>query len=270
MIAAPGRIRLLATDLDGTLLRTDGTVSERTRAVLAQAREAGFPVVFVTGRPPRWMASVAATTGHAAVAVCGNGAVLLDVERRHVVHRHEIHEDIGVEVVRRLRDLTGEPPLFAVEQAAPGALPPDGPGRTAADPLAGERLARSGDIIKILAKVEAPANHADEILAAAQAELAGLVEVTHSSSQVLLECSPLGVTKATTLAEYARELGVGRAEVATVGDMPNDISMLRWAGASFAVATGHPAVIRVADGVVAGPEDDGVAHLIASLLESRG
>ena len=45
--------RLLATDLDGTLLRPDGSVSERTVTALSRAREVGFPVLFVTGRPPR-------------------------------------------------------------------------------------------------------------------------------------------------------------------------------------------------------------------------
>ena len=52
---APSRPRLVATDLDGTLLRSDGSVSERTRAVWAAADEAGIETVLVTARPPRWL-----------------------------------------------------------------------------------------------------------------------------------------------------------------------------------------------------------------------
>ena len=67
------RPRLIATDLDGTLLRSDGTVSARTQAALALAEEAGISIVFVTGRPPRWLESLAEHTGRHGVAICSNG-----------------------------------------------------------------------------------------------------------------------------------------------------------------------------------------------------
>ncbi|MGN6240353.1 MAG: HAD family hydrolase, partial [Cellulosimicrobium cellulans] len=55
--------RVVATDLDGTLLRSDGTVSERTRAALRAAEDAGVEVVFVTARPPRWLDQLADVVG---------------------------------------------------------------------------------------------------------------------------------------------------------------------------------------------------------------
>ena len=57
-------VRLIATDLDGTLLRPDLAVSTRTIDTLARARAVGMPVVFVTGRPPRWIPPVVEVTGH--------------------------------------------------------------------------------------------------------------------------------------------------------------------------------------------------------------
>ena len=48
-------VRLVASDLDGTLVRSDGTVSDRSRTALRRAAEAGLVVAFVTGRPPRWL-----------------------------------------------------------------------------------------------------------------------------------------------------------------------------------------------------------------------
>ena len=71
--------RLVATDLDGTLLRPDGTVSARTAAALAACESSGVGVVFVTARPPRWLAEVAEHVGGHGVAICANGAVVVDV-----------------------------------------------------------------------------------------------------------------------------------------------------------------------------------------------
>jgi HAD superfamily hydrolase (TIGR01484 family) len=69
-------VRLIATDLDGTIVRSDGEISARTRAALAAAEDAGLLVVFVTGRPPEVMKPISDATGHRGVAVCANGAVL--------------------------------------------------------------------------------------------------------------------------------------------------------------------------------------------------
>src|SRR5690606_26353142 len=71
--------RLVATDLDGTLLRSDGTLSPRTRDTLAAVEERGTEVVFVTGRPPRWMTSLVDHVGRHGLAVCSNGALLVDL-----------------------------------------------------------------------------------------------------------------------------------------------------------------------------------------------
>src|SRR5664279_17665 len=91
-------IKLVATDLDGTLLRTDGTVSPRSRAALEAAEAAGLVVVFVTGRPPRWLDDVVDQTGHLGVAVGANGAVIYDLQTETVLATHMI----GVEVLRAL------------------------------------------------------------------------------------------------------------------------------------------------------------------------
>jgi HAD superfamily hydrolase (TIGR01484 family) len=72
------RPRLIATDMDGTLLRADETVSADTVAELERWRDDGVPVVLATGRPPRWMHKIREVLRHG-TAVCCNGAVLLDL-----------------------------------------------------------------------------------------------------------------------------------------------------------------------------------------------
>ena len=70
---------MIASDIDGTLLRTDGTMSERTVRALRDAEDTGLTVVLCTGRPPRWMKPIAEVTGHTGLAVCANGAIVYEL-----------------------------------------------------------------------------------------------------------------------------------------------------------------------------------------------
>ena len=83
-------LQLVATDLDGTLLRSDGTVSARTRAALRRVAAAGAEVVFVTARPYRYLGFAGLDAGLAATAVCANGAIVYDVAAAAVVEAREL------------------------------------------------------------------------------------------------------------------------------------------------------------------------------------
>ncbi len=267
---------MVATDLDGTLLRTDNTVSARTRAALRAADSAGLLVAFVTGRPPRWLDEVITETGHHGVAVGANGAVLYDLASQTVLASHPLRPDA-------LRVLTSElraayPAVhFAAEYgdsfgAEPGyvhdwAINPrtDRRGRPIAAPLVADLATIiSRPAVKLLAK-DRDAD-ADGLLASAERLLAGRASVTHSSSFGLLEIAAPGVSKASGLAELAARHQILPAQVVAIGDMPNDVPMLQWAGRSYAVANAHPAVQAAADAVVGGNDDDAVAELIEGLL----
>ena len=81
---------LVATDLDGTIVRRDGTISERTVAAFARVEAAGARFVLVTGRPPRVMGSIAAAFGHRGTAICANGALTYDMRTETVEALHLI------------------------------------------------------------------------------------------------------------------------------------------------------------------------------------
>lgn len=273
-------IDLLATDLDGTFVRSDGSVSSRTVETLARARALAFPVVFVTGRPPRWMPPVAEASQHHGVAICANGAVLLDLATGIVLDHHAIAPEVLGEVVTTLR---AEVPgiSFALEWAPGGDgaagtdfghehayVPryPVGQPPRADDVLA---LAEGRDVVKLLARV--PGGHdADSFLDHALEHVDRLVTVTHSdSADVLLEMSARGVSKGSELARYAASLGIPSRAVAAAGDMPNDVPMLEWAGVGLAVQGAHDRVRAAADAVIPGPEDDGVTGFLATVLDQR-
>jgi hydroxymethylpyrimidine pyrophosphatase-like HAD family hydrolase len=106
----------------------------------------------------------------------------------------------------------------------------------------------------------------DEMMAGVLSVLGDRAGVTHSSSFGLLEIAAPGVTKATGLAEVARSHGIDADQVLAVGDMPNDVPMLVWAGHSYAVGNAHPAVKAVVDEVIGRNDEDAVAVLIESVL----
>jgi Cof subfamily protein (haloacid dehalogenase superfamily) len=267
---------MLASDLDGTLLHTDGTVSERTRAAIQRAADAGFIIAFVTGRPPRWLHVVADATGHNGVAVAANGAVIYDLATETVLREYSLSPAELESLTTDLRDRFPSV-LFAIEyglrfghepeylhhwEISP-ALRRDGSPFEApfSAPLA-EIITSSG--VKLLAKDMGA--DPDEFLAAASALLAGRATVTSSSGFGLLEIGPLGITKATGLAEVAASHGISAGEVAAIGDMPNDVPMLHWAGASYAVSNAHPAALAAADHVLGSNDEDAVAGLLEDLL----
>lgn len=258
-----GRPALVATDLDGTLLRSDGTVSDRTRAALARVEDAGALLVLVTGRPPRWMAPVARETGHHGIAICANGALRYDLARERVVGRDPFPPGSAAAVVAALRDAV--PGLaFAVERPEGFAREPGY--RSAVEVSEGvpvgavEELLAEGETVKLLAKLDA--GDPDELLLRARTAVGDLATLTRSSPSALLEISSAGVTKASALERLAQERGVGAGGVLAFGDMPNDLPMLTWAGTGVAVANAHPQVIAVADEVAPANDDDGVARVL--------
>jgi Cof subfamily protein (haloacid dehalogenase superfamily) len=252
--------RLVATDLDGTIVRSDGSISDRTRETLARVEQAGAVLVLVTGRPPRWMPPVVEALGHRGLAVCANGAVVYDLHTGTVVRHSPMSPEDAADVIEALRrDVPGI--SFAVERHDTGFAHESSyvPRWDSSDPKSVapvEELVAEG-IVKLLARHEGM--NADELLATAHRSVAGRGTLTHSSSDGLLEISATGVSKATGLAELAAEHGVTAADVVAFGDMPNDLPMLAWAGRGLAVANAHPEVLAAADQVIGSNDDDGVA-----------
>jgi HAD superfamily hydrolase (TIGR01484 family) len=267
-----GRPRLVATDLDGTLLHTDGTVTERTRRVLAEVERLGAAVVFVTGRPLRWMDHLWEHVGDHGLAVCSNGGIVYDVHDHAVRSARPIPVGTAREVGTILRSrIPGT--TFALEKttgfAKEPAFQPRGP---APDDLEVGPLEAIVDerTVKLLARHEQLGP--EEFWELAERHVGHLVTTTWSSRGALVEISAAGVTKATTLALLCTELGVAARDVVAFGDMPNDLPMLDWAGSSYAMANAHSTVRERADHVAPAHDEDGVAQVLEQLfgLPERG
>ncbi|MFE0539772.1 MULTISPECIES: Cof-type HAD-IIB family hydrolase [unclassified Streptomyces] len=277
--ASIGPPRLIATDLDGTLLRDDKSVSGRTVAALAAAEEAGIEVFFVTGRPARWMDVVSDHVHGHGLAICGNGAAVVDLHGGPGTHRfvkvRELARDNAVDAVRLLRD-AAPGTVYAIEQTYGFYQEPDYPKLHMESPdlraPAEELLARDAPgtrqpVLKILAYH--PDLDPDAFLTLARLAVGNRASITRSSPSALLEISGPGVSKASTLALCCAERGISHEEVVAFGDMPNDVEMLSWAGQSYAMGNAHPDVIAAASGRTVANNEDGVAVVIERILAER-
>ncbi|MEU9865163.1 Cof-type HAD-IIB family hydrolase [Streptomyces sp. NPDC047971] len=270
--AAPAP-RLIATDLDGTLLRDDKSLSERTVAALAAAERAGIEVFFVTGRPARWMDVVSEHVHGHGLAICANGAAVVDLHAGGTFLKvRPLERSVALDVVTALRT-AAEGTSFAVELTTgihyeplypPFFLDPGATVAIAEKLLFEEEPGAAAPVIKLLA--QHPELDPDAFLATARAAAGHLASFTRSSPTALLEISGLGVSKASTLALCCAERGISADEVVAFGDMPNDIEMLSWAGRSYAMGNAHPDVIAAASGRTVANNEDGVAVVIERIL----
>ncbi|WP_374770337.1 HAD hydrolase family protein [Streptomyces sp. NBC_01463] len=273
---APATPRLIATDLDGTLLRDDKTVSDRTVAALAAAEEAGIEVFFVTGRPARWMDVVSAHVHGHGLAICANGAAVADLhDGGRLLKVRALERAAALDVVHTLR-AAAPGTSFAVELATGIHYEPDyppfhlDPGATVAvaEKLLHEETPGAGaPVLKVLAHHRELAP--DDFLALARRVAGDRASFTRSSPTALLEVSGPGVSKASTLELCCAERGISPAEVVAFGDMPNDVEMLSWAGTSYAMGNAHPAALAAASGRTATNNEDGVAVVIERIIADR-
>ncbi|WBB73756.1 HAD family hydrolase [Micromonospora sp. WMMD1128] len=268
----PGLPKLIATDLDGTLVRSDDTVSAYTHGVLDRVRAAGIPVVGATGRGPR-LAELSRNDIRAAdfLVMAGGGWVVdqSDPAGPLVLRDERLPGEVLTRLLADLEAAVG--PLTVMVEAsgdhdAPlwGDYHPSWPypdrfeARSRAECLA-------CDVVKAFVRTED--HHVDELLAVARRIVSPETATLTQAGLGFVEICPPGVDKASGLSVVADRLGVDPADVLVFGDQPNDLPMFGWAGwARVAVANAHPELRAAADEITLRNDDDGVAVYLDRLL----
>ncbi|MFJ3866275.1 HAD family hydrolase [Streptomyces nigra] len=267
-MAAPIAYSLIATDLDGTLLRGDDTLSDRSLAALAQAAVAGAQHLVVTGRPAPRVRPLLDWLGSRGLAVCGQGAQLYDAGRNRLLWSITLERDLAETALGKIEAEVGQV-YAAVDQDGVDGLTLIEPGYLMPHPtLPAVRVRHRDDlwcepISKVL--LRHPTLSDDELAATARAVVGSLATVTMSGPGTV-ELQPCGITKATGLALAAEHLGLGPHETIAFGDMPNDIPMFDWAAHGVAMANAHPELKAVADEITLSNEDDGIAVVLERLF----
>lgn len=281
--------RVVATDLDGTLLDSRGQVSDRTRQVLADLDAAGVEVVFVTARPPRWLTRFTDAVGGHGRVICIGGACVLDLASGETLDTYGFDDDAVRAAVTGIRAALPHAAL-AFERPDGVVFDPHYPNREPALDLALwsvpvedtlGAVGTPGPVAKILALdpayipppgilVDPPEEirlAQEQFFAAVRGAVGPHAQLAYSGAVGLAELMPPGVDKAAALARWCTRLGVDASDVWAFGDMPNDLPMLTWAGRGIAVANAHRDVLASADAVVGHHDADGVAEELASALD---
>ena len=276
----PWRPKLVATDLDGTLLNGAGEISPRTRAALHGCWDAGIPVVGVTGRGPRLLDSVRHALDGRGIAVLAQGGYVVDLERDEVLRTVGLPRDVAMAVIERIETVAGDL-IVAVEDAAEQAEAFTAlrvqhgfnwPYPEPAHLLPRREVLPPGAVLKVFLRSSTTGQ--DELLALARTVVdPAEAELTHAGLG-FIEVLPPGVTKATGLAVALEHHGVDPADVLVFGDMPNDLPMIEWiqaaGGRAVAVANAHPSVRAATPEVTSGHEADGVARYLEALVLDGG
>ena len=270
------RPRLVATDLDGTLLTSTGAVTPRTRTALEACWDAGIPVVGVTGRGPRLLDSVREALDGRGIAVLAQGGYVVDLERDEVLRTVGMPRVQAMAVIEQIEAVAGDL-VIAVEDAAEQAevRKPlrvqhgfNWPYPEPAHLLPRARVLPDGAVLKVFLRSSSLSQ--DDLLARAKRVVdPAVAEVTHAGLG-FIEMLPPGITKATGLGIALARYGVGFADVLAFGDMPNDLPMIlavsEAGGRAVAVANAHPAVRAAAPELTSGNDAEGVARYLEAVL----
>ncbi|MGK2885929.1 MAG: Cof-type HAD-IIB family hydrolase [Rhodococcus sp. (in: high G+C Gram-positive bacteria)] len=268
-------IELVATDLDGTLLGSDRTISARTAQAMSDARSAGIEVVWASARARHSIHDLARSCGFTGMAIGANGAVMLDLAdgTPSIAATTAIAADAVRSAMHRVRELvpgvvfaTVGPTRFVAEHGYAALCVFADHHRHPHEMEVSPTVLTAEPTVKIVARH--PELSSIEVFHTVMRAQVGDVELTHSGAQYI-EMSAAGVSKASALSTLCHRLGIERSSVAAVGDAFNDLPMLEWAGTALTTANAIPEVKAVADRILDTNDEDGVAVYLEELVRSR-
>ncbi|MEU9520216.1 HAD family hydrolase [Streptomyces sp. NPDC048224] len=258
--------RLIATDLDGTLLRSDDTISQRTRDALRAATAAGAAHIVVTGRAVPWTRHILDDLGYDGLAVCGQGAQVYHAGEHRLLTSVTLDRQLAGVALAKIEAETGPLYLAASRDGLEGDVLV-GPGYAVGGDLPAVPFTDASDLWSApLNKIyiQHPTLSDDELAEVARHAAGGFVTVVMAGAGVV-ELLPLGLSKATGLSLAARRLGLKAADTIAFGDMPNDVPMFGWAARGVAMANAHEELKAVADEVTSSNDEDGIAVVLERL-----
>jgi Cof subfamily protein (haloacid dehalogenase superfamily) len=255
-------VRLIALDIDGTLLRGDKKLSKPTVAAIAAARRRGVRVVLATARPPRSTLPIHAALDLDTPVITYNGAVIHDPARSRTLRHLAIDGAIALRIILAARRYDPSAAVHAdiLDKWCTDRPPDPATVRFQMPDFIGPIEAfTSHPVTKLLLGTQP--GREDEL-----ADLLARKFVNHvgvaTCDDGLLQIQHRRVDKAEALALLAHTHNLRPEQVMAIGDAHNDIGMLRWAGLGVAMGNAWPAAIRAADVTVPSNNDEGVAHAI--------
>ena len=259
-------IRLLALDLDGTLMDDRMVIrSGRVRRAIAAAQERGVVVTLATGRMLDFALPFARDLEITAPLICYQGGLIQATDSDVPLYRATLEPALMRDVLewRAQRGshlvLYAAADVFLAERRHPDTFYHD---------MVGERLVWVDDLSAVLERhkpmkfiVFVEPHEADYVETELRQRFGGRMEVARSHA-LIVEGNPLGVSKGDALRRLAAHLDIPQAQVMAIGDQDNDVSMIAWAGVGVAMGNGSVAVKAAADWIAPPVAEDGAAVAI--------
>lgn len=265
-------IRLVVADVDGTLVRSDKSLSERSIEAVRQLHDAGVHFAVTSGRPPRGMEMLVGPLDLRAPLSAFNGALVVDPQME-VLEQKTVPEDVVAATIA----LLDEHGLDVWVYRGADWLVRDAEGPHVAreahtvrfEPTVVESLdGIDDDVAKIVGVSD---DHAAVALAAQAARDAFGAHVSASRSQpYYVDVTHPDANKGGVVAFLSRRLGIETDEIATIGDMPNDVLMFAHSGLSIAMGNADRDVQRAARRVTTTNDEDGFANAVERFILGQG
>ena len=263
---------LICTDLDGTLLRNDKSISKTNLNAIEYFKSEGGYFTFITGRMPYFVKSIYETVKPNAPLGCGNGGAVYDLKKMEYVSYIELSKE-AMELVRAVDE--------AVEDVGIQVYTLDG--------IYFSRDNSAMEHFRALTGMPNVVKHYDDVTEVVTKIVFGdmreeaiqrIKEVLDNhpksakfdyirSEKTLYEILPKGVNKGSVLPEFSKYLGVKPSHIIGVGDYNNDVEMIKQAGVGIAVSNATEAAKAVADYITVSNEDDAIAQIISDIENGK-
>ncbi|MGL6260911.1 Cof-type HAD-IIB family hydrolase [Vibrio sp. WXL210] len=264
--------KLIALDLDGTLLASDKRISEQNQQAIAKARAAGVTVVLASGRPIQGMVDKLELLGINSdrdFVLCYNGSMVQNIATGEVIHQQIIDGKAAKKVARKAKALgvychafSTELGLITTEHNPYTQIETDING-TPATEMNFESLEDDHPIIKVM--MVGPAEKITQTSAAIDEQLRQEFNVVQSAPYFLEFLNPLS-NKGIGVAAIAEYLNIPAEQVIAMGDAENDHHMLRYAGLGIAMSNAMEETKQIADHITISNDEHGVAHCIEQFI----
>ncbi|MCX7682235.1 MAG: HAD family hydrolase [Anaerolineae bacterium] len=268
-----GAIKLIALDLDGTLMGEDRIITPRVRRAIDAAQEQGVVVTLATGRMFSFLVPIAHDLGITAPLISYQGGLIQAADATQPLYRATmdaalVREALEWQKQRQARIvLYADDAVFLTERQESLEFYQHMLGENLVWVDSLDEVLEHHEPIKIIFFVEP--EEAEPLRAELEARFGGRMEVTRSH-ELIVECNPLGVSKGEALRRLAGHLRLSRSQVMAVGDQDNDIPMLQWAGIGVAMGNASPGLKAVADWIAPPLEEDGAAVAIERFVLGSG
>lgn len=265
-------IRLVAIDLDGTLLRSNKRLSSANARAIADVTNLGVHVVLASARPPRGVREIYHRLGLDTLQVNYNGALIHDMPRGKTVYHQPMSVALAKKIVKFARKKDPSV-VISVEvldkwytDHVDDKLPTETSKHFSPDFVGPLDAFLTIPVTKLM--LLAPPDRLKPIHAAVRTKFGDHIAIL-ISDDYLIQLVDRHVDKSSALQRVAQQYEVPRAQVMAIGDAPNDLGMVRWAGLGVAMDNGWDLLKRHADAIAPANDDDGVAHVLRKFILDR-